>query len=141
MAVEDAGFYWFHRISHSFPTLYRFHKIHHEYTETFSLTTEAIHPIDYVFGNLIPSAVPFILLGSRVHCFMFFFWQVWKMYISTESHGGYEFPWSPTRILFFVSDPSFHDYHHKKNVGNFCGPVYLWDFFNGSAESYFSEYK
>lgn len=70
---------------------------------------------------------------------MFFLWQVWKIFISTEGHCGYNFPWSPTRIFFFVSDPSFHDYHHSKNVGNYCGSIYLWDFWNGSAQSYFLE--
>ena len=87
--VEDAGFYWFHRIPHQYPSLYRFHKVHHEYSQSFSLATEATHPIDYILGILIPSAIPFVLLGSRAHCFMFFFWQVWKIFISTEGHSGY----------------------------------------------------
>lgn len=71
---------------------------------------------------------------------MFFLWQVWKIFISTEGHCGYNFPWSPTRIFFFVSDPSFHHYHHSHNVGNYCGSIYLWDFWNGSANSYFLHY-
>lgn len=120
--------------------MYRFHKVHHEYTEIFSLATEYMHPVDYITGVLIPSAMPFIILGSRVHCFTFFFWQAWKMMVSTEGHCGYNFPWSPTRIFLFVSDPSFHDYHHSKNVGNYCGSIYLWDHFNGSAQKYFEQY-
>lgn len=82
-----------------------------------------------------------MLLGSRVHCFMFFFWQVWKIYTSTESHSGYYFPWSPSRVLFCVSDSSFHDFHHSKNVGNFGGIIYLWDYFQNSCGLYFSLWK
>ena len=78
-------------------------------------------------------------MGSRAHCFMFFFWQVWKIFISTEGHSGYEFPWSPTRIFFFVSGSSFHDFHHSKNSGNYCGSIYLWDYFNNSSDDYFDE--
>ena len=89
MVIEDTTFYWCHRISHEITWLYKYHKVHHEYTETFSLTTEATHPIDYIIGVLIPAALPFVLMGSQVHCFMFFFWQVWKIYISTEGHSGY----------------------------------------------------
>ncbi len=96
--------------------------------------TEFTHPIDYIIGILIPSAIPFIILGNKTHCFMFFSWQIWKIFISTEGHSGYEFPWSPTRIFFFVSGPSFHDFHHSKNVGNFCGVIYLWDFINDSSD-------
>lgn len=51
--VEDAGFYWAHRLSHEFKFLYKYHKIHHEYTEVFSLVTEYTHPIDYIIGILV----------------------------------------------------------------------------------------
>jgi hypothetical protein len=51
--VEDAGFYWAHRLTHESQFLYKFHKIHHEYTETFSLATEYTHPVDYVIGILV----------------------------------------------------------------------------------------
>ena len=51
--VEDAFFYWAHRLAHSYQFLYKYHKIHHEYTEVFSLVTEYTHPIDYIVGILV----------------------------------------------------------------------------------------
>ena len=137
--VEDAVFYWAHRFAHESKFMYKYHKIHHEYNEVFSLATEYFHPLDYVIGTLIPSATPFILLGGRAHCFMFFFWQVWKIFVSTEGHCGYQFPWSPTRIFFFVSGPSFHDFHRSKNIGTYCGSIYLWDYFNNTSDDYFNQ--
>lgn len=58
---------------------------------------------------------------------MLFFWQIWKIYISSEGHSGYEIEISPTRVLPFVSGASYHDFHHSKNIGNYAGSVYLWD--------------
>ena len=136
--VEDAVTYWYHRTAHESKFLYKYHKVHHEYNEVFTLTTEYFHPLDYTFGILIPSAIPFFILGSKAHCFMFLFWQMWKIFESTEAHCGYEFPWSPIRILPFASGPSFHDFHHSKNVGTYCGIIYLWDHFNNSSGEYFS---
>ena len=81
--VEDAFFYWAHRFAHESKFMYKYHKIHHEFNEVFSLATEYFHPLDYIIGTLIPSAMPFIFLGGRAHCFMFFFWQVWKIFVST----------------------------------------------------------
>lgn len=57
--VEDCFFYWNHRISHQFKFLYKFHKVHHQYTETFSLVTEFTHPVDYLFGILVISLFNF----------------------------------------------------------------------------------
>jgi sterol desaturase/sphingolipid hydroxylase (fatty acid hydroxylase superfamily) len=59
---------------------------------------------------------------------------------STEAHCGFNIPWSPTKVLLFGCDSSYHDYHHSKNIGNYCDNIYLWDYFNGSSGSYFHYY-
>jgi 4-alpha-methyl-delta7-sterol-4alpha-methyl oxidase len=80
-----------------------------------------------------------MVLGGNAHCFMLIFWQVWKIFISSEGHCGFEFPFSPTRILPLVSGASYHDWHHSKNVGNFAGSVYLWDTIMGTNHVYFEQ--
>jgi len=60
--------------------------------------------------------------------------------LSTETHSGYEFPWSPTRILPMVSGPSYHDHHHSNNVGNFAGSIYFWDVMMGTSDAYFDDF-
>ncbi len=136
MWVEDFFFYWGHKLSHEIPFLYKYHKVHHENEELFSLAAEYTHPVDYVISILIPSAIPFILLGSQAHCFMLLFWQVWKIFISSEGHCGFEFPFSLTRILPLVSGAGFHDFHHTMNAGNFSGSIYFWDTVVGTSDEY-----
>ena len=87
----------------------------------------------------MPSAMGFIVLGGKAHVFTFFFWIWWKVMISTEGHSGYEFPWSPMRVLPLVSGPSFHDHHHSHNVGNFSGSCYFWDLIFGTSAHYWQE--
>jgi sterol desaturase/sphingolipid hydroxylase (fatty acid hydroxylase superfamily) len=69
----------------------------------------------------------FVILGSNAHCFTFFYWICWKVLISTEGHAGYEFPWTPMRVIPLVAGPSYHDHHHSHNVGNYAGSCYFWD--------------
>lgn len=84
MAIEDALFYWSHRALHT-PWLYkRIHKvscrrlgracvvlvhqatslctlratqIHHEYYVNAALGSEHAHPVEFIFGNLVPLAM------------------------------------------------------------------------------------
>lgn len=59
--------------------------------------------------------------------------------MGTEAHSGYEFPWSPMRVLPFVGGPSFHDHHHSNNVGNYAGSCYLWDLMLGTSDHYWKQ--
>jgi sterol desaturase/sphingolipid hydroxylase (fatty acid hydroxylase superfamily) len=88
----------------------------------------------------IPSAMGFILLGSRVHCFTFFFWIWIKVNIGSENHSGYDFPWSPIRVLPFVFGSNYHDHHHSDNVGNMGGSCYLWDLMLDTNVPYVDKY-
>jgi sterol desaturase/sphingolipid hydroxylase (fatty acid hydroxylase superfamily) len=73
----------------------------------------------------------------NVHIFFFFFWQCYKLFISTEGHSRYQFPWSPTRILPFTYGSSYHNYHHSKNDGNFSASVYIFELVLGMNKSFF----
>ena len=88
----------------------------------------------------MPSAIPFGILGEKAHCFTFFFYIVLKLMTSSESHSGFEFPWSPVRIFPFLAGASFHDHHHSGNDGNYAGFIYPFDVLIGSCESYCKEF-
>ena len=59
---------------------------------------------------------------------------------SSEGHAGYEFPWSPVRVMPFIAGPSFHDHHHSTNSGNFAGSVYILDVLFGTSDLYFDDF-
>ena len=72
-----------------------------------------------------------------MHFFIVFFWQIWKIYTAAEVHSGYDIPWSPFSVMPFVAGPSYHDFHHSKNVGNFSGTNYIWDTIFHENDDYF----
>jgi sterol desaturase/sphingolipid hydroxylase (fatty acid hydroxylase superfamily) len=51
--IEDFFFYWAHRLFHTFPALYKMHKIHHEYDKIYTFATEYFHPLDFGLGNVV----------------------------------------------------------------------------------------
>jgi methylsterol monooxygenase/4-alpha-methyl-delta7-sterol-4alpha-methyl oxidase len=81
-----------------------------------------------------------LFLGSRVHCFTYFFWLFWKIHIGTENHSGYDFPWSPIRVFPFVCGASFHDHHHSVNVGNYGLSTYTWDLMFETGQPYLDDF-
>lgn len=50
MVVDDFVFMCFHGMFHKVPFLYRFHKIHHEYSSVFSGIGQYAHPFELVMG-------------------------------------------------------------------------------------------
>lgn len=106
------------------------------------LSPRLIHFRQYGTKFLIqlPSVMGFVILGPKAHCFTFFFWVSWKILMITEGHAGYEFKWSPLRVMPFVADPSYHDYHHSHNVGNFAANCYVWDVLFDTNVEYMDKY-
>ena len=84
----------------------------------------------------LSSAVPVFLLGSRLHVCTYLFVVCLKVYSTNETHSGYEEHWSPLRILPFANGTSHHDFHHSKNVGNYGGFSYLWDYASDNLSAY-----
>lgn len=83
----------------------------------------------------LPSTIIFAFF--KVHIFIFIFWQTYKLYNSAEGHCGYEFPWSPTRVLPLIYGARYHDFHHSKNVGNYATSFYLIELLWGTNKVFF----
>lgn len=125
--VHDFIFYWEHRILHT-PWLYRnVHKVHHEHKITTSLATSYAHPIEYIFANLLPIGLGPMIIGTRCHIFTFYMWVIFVTFESIDGHTGFDFPWSPLRVLPFSTHPALHDYHHSHNLGNYGAYFIFWD--------------
>jgi methylsterol monooxygenase/4-alpha-methyl-delta7-sterol-4alpha-methyl oxidase len=141
MIGEDFLFYWAHRFLHV-PWVYPYvHKIHHTYTHTVSIATEYAHPIEWICGNVIPSNFVAILLGKRVHLFTYLMWIVMIITESIDAHSGYEFSFSPYRILPFSGSSDFHYYHHVAVSGNYGSWFTFWDRMCGTVSNAFMKYR
>jgi sterol desaturase/sphingolipid hydroxylase (fatty acid hydroxylase superfamily) len=127
MLIEDLIFYFSHRTLHTKYFYSSIHKIHHEMKTSFCLAALHAHPIEYIFGNVIPMMIGPAILGHRMHRVSMFGWYFIRILEGIDGHGGYNFPWSPFRILPFQPGPSYHFFHHLGNVGNYSSFFTWWD--------------
>ena len=72
-------------------------------------------------------------------------WVVYRIAESIDAHSGYEFPWSPFRLVPFsgiillnLVPASFHNYHHTHNVGNYATFFCFWDYIFGTSPRYYA---
>jgi len=137
MLCEDFLFYWIHRILHH-PKLYpHIHKKHHEYTVSVSIAAEYAHPIEFILGNIIPSIAGYKILGTQVHICTVVMWNIIRIAETLDGHCGYEFSWSPFRLLPFSGSANYHNFHHYQNTGNYCSLFTFWDSLCGTNHTYF----
>ena len=52
MVADDFLYMWIHRAMH-YPSLYRFHKMHHEYDSVMSYMAQYCHPVEQLVGNIV----------------------------------------------------------------------------------------
>ncbi|XP_037638804.1 cholesterol 25-hydroxylase-like protein [Sebastes umbrosus] len=134
LLLFDMQYFVWHLLHHKVPWLYHFfHKEHHLYTATFSLTTENTGVWEMLslasFAALNPA-----LLDCHPLTEMLFF--VTNIYLSVEAHSGYEFPWSPCRLVPFglYGGARHHDLHHLKFKVNYAPYFTHWDRLLGTLQ-------
>lgn len=127
----DTLTYWAHRALHH-PALYaRFHKQHHEFIVSHTVTSSYFSPLDDFLTGVIPTLCGPLLLRSHVG--IVFLWIALRICETSESHSGYALPFS----IFYLGRPAdWHDYHHSHNIGNFAPFFTFWDVVCGTDVSY-----
>ncbi len=126
--LGDLVVYWFHRASHAWEPLWRFHAVHHTATELDWVAAHREHPVDGVLTQVCMNA-PAILLGvpPAVLGGIVAFRAVWAVLI----HANVRVPLGPLGWLF--GSPALHHFHHVKGravTHNFAnlGPWLDWLF-------------
>ncbi|CDW71830.1 sterol desaturase family protein [Stylonychia lemnae] len=140
MLLEDFLFTLSHRLLH-IPFFYkRVHKQHHQYNISIGICAEYAHPIEFVFGNSIPFAIPCLILGRKMHAFTYLLWNVYRVANTVYGHSGYEFDWVFSDLLPFMATARYHDFHHSHNVGNYSGSFIFWDIIFEWNKDYYKHY-
>lgn len=112
LLLGDLSVYWFHRASHHFELLWRFHAVHHTAEHLDWLAAHREHPVDGVLTQLFIN-LPGIVLGfdfATISAFIVFR-GLWAIFI----HSNVRLPLGPLAFLF--GSPQWHRWHHAKFPG------------------------
>lgn len=132
-------FYWAHRGFHQVPGVYRrFHKQHHQYQATVSISAEYAHPLEQVIANFAPTIGYNLIFSHVLPVSVWFSYLVCRLHDTFETHSGYDFRGTLLhRIGFFCGGTYWHEYHHRKNRGTY-GEFYL-DWFFGTMDPFLAD--
>lgn len=130
VAMFDFVTYWFHRIAHNTPLLWRFHRVHHSDTSMDASTFFRGHPVESFlwFGtsNIIAAGIFGLDLVTLGLYFLvttpFFFLE----------HSNLKFPvWLDKTVGLIFTTPNIHKVHHEQDQyytdSNFSDIFILWD--------------
>ena len=141
MFVEDFVFYWMHRFLHWRVIYPYFHKMHHNHKVTTGIAGEYTHPVEYVLANMLPVCVGPSILGTKCHLTTVFAWYIIRYLENLDGHCGYDFSWSPFRLIPLSSGGRYHDFHHAVNVGNYASFFSIWDSVFGTNKAFYEAEK
>jgi sterol desaturase/sphingolipid hydroxylase (fatty acid hydroxylase superfamily) len=115
--VGDVIVYGYHRASHSFSWLWRFHRVHHSSLTLDWLAAHREHPVDGVLTQLAMN-LPALVFGVDLAglAWLVTFRGVWAAFI----HSNVRLPLGPLRVL--IGAPELHHWHHAavpRTVHNF----------------------
>lgn len=133
---DDLFFYFSHRLLHTKWLYQNIHKVHHKHIDTLWYAASAAHPIEYIFGNVLPATSGVLILGRSIHVTTAVGWLFSKSVESLDGHSGYQLSWSPFKVMPFTPGFGYHNFHHSRNIGNYCGQFHLWDTLMGTNKAY-----
>jgi len=130
--LTEFFYYWFHRLQHAVPLLWRFHAVHHA-IEELNVANSAHHITEGIFklpfiivplNFLIQLQVPSVL-------FISIFLTNWSILI----HANSRISLGPLDYVFVR--PLYHRIHHsmdsRHHNRNFCALFPIWDILFGTA--------
>ncbi|XP_044070211.1 cholesterol 25-hydroxylase-like protein [Siniperca chuatsi] len=134
LLLFDMQFFLWHLLHHKVPWLYHvFHTEHHLYTAAFSLMTEYTGIWEMLSLSFFTTLNPALLDCHPLTEMLFY---VTNMYLSVEAHSGYDFPWSPHRLVPFglYGGAQHHNLHHLKSKVNYAPYFTHWDRLFGTLQ-------
>jgi sterol desaturase/sphingolipid hydroxylase (fatty acid hydroxylase superfamily) len=126
----DFGSYWFHRMAHRVPFLWRFHRVHHSDTHMDASTSLRSHPVEIVVYFGIAGILTAALFGLDLMSFGFYL-LVLTPFLFLE-HSNLKFPtWLDKTFGLFFTTPNIHKVHHEQDQyytdSNYSDIFIIWD--------------
>jgi sterol desaturase/sphingolipid hydroxylase (fatty acid hydroxylase superfamily) len=130
----DLFTYWFHRMSHRIPLMWRFHRVHHSDPHMDVTTASRFH-----FGEIIISSVLrvglILLVGAELwHLALY---EAIMFPIVQFHHANVVVPpWLDRILRVFIVTPAMHKVHHSRiqqeTDSNYTSLLSIWDRLFGS---------
>jgi sterol desaturase/sphingolipid hydroxylase (fatty acid hydroxylase superfamily) len=120
--------YWWHRLAHASPTLWRLvHQLHHSPSRVETLTAFYAHPLDSAIASTITCSVAYLVFGFNVYAvaWAILYVSIFNLYIHSDTS-------SPRWVGYIVQRPEMHRVHHQleHHAQNYGLPI--WDLLFGT---------
>ena len=123
--------YWFHRLSHRYALLWRFHAVHHSPKRLYFFNAARFHIVDWIVLIVIESAL-LVLIGAdaKIIALTAVFVQIHGLFqhANIRQKNGW--------LNYLFSAAELHRWHHSINVqesdSNFGNNVIVWDLLFGT---------
>jgi sterol desaturase/sphingolipid hydroxylase (fatty acid hydroxylase superfamily) len=124
--IVDVFSYFYHRLSHASPLLWKFHAVHHSSSQMDWLAAARVHPLDQIFSRAV-SFVPLYALGFTRETFGAYLTLVIFQAVFIHSNVRLRFGF----LRWLIATPEFHHWHHSNDPQarnkNFSGQLPLLD--------------
>lgn len=132
LLLHDFLYYWFHRMQHSVPFLWRFHRVHHSVRELNALNN--YHHVSDEFFRIPFIMLPLLFLVDvqppQVVLILFLI-----RFVSGMAHANTRFTFSIFKYVWV--EPLYHRIHHSVEPQhwdrNFAALFPIWDMLFGTA--------
>jgi sterol desaturase/sphingolipid hydroxylase (fatty acid hydroxylase superfamily) len=130
IAMLDFVTYWFHRLGHLVPILWRFHRVHHSDTNMDASTNFRAHPIETFLWFGISNILATGIFGIDLLAFGLYFFILTPLLFL--EHANLRFPtWLDKTVGLVFTTPNLHKIHHDQHQhytdSNFADIFILWD--------------
>jgi sterol desaturase/sphingolipid hydroxylase (fatty acid hydroxylase superfamily) len=129
LLILDCWIYWWHRINHQIPFLWRWHEVHHLDDTLDTSSAVRFHVGEVILSSLVRALVIF-LLGISLQSVIIF--EILVTSASIFQHSNVRLPTSTERVLsWLIVTPSIHWIHHhalrRDTDSNYSNILSLWD--------------
>jgi sterol desaturase/sphingolipid hydroxylase (fatty acid hydroxylase superfamily) len=130
VAMIDLVSYWFHRMAHRVPLVWRFHRVHHSDTSMDSSTFFRAHPLELFFWFGTSNIIAAGIFGLDLMTLGLYFLVAIPFFIL--EHTNLRFPrWIDKTFGWVFTTPNLHKVHHEKDQhytdSNYADIFILWD--------------
>ena len=137
LVLEDLAFYIGHSLLHTEYLYKKIHKQHHSYKSTVTWAAEHAHPLEFVFGNIIPTILGSHILREKMRPVTQTFFIITRILKTSDAHSGVILDYNFFRLLPFSAVAKMHNLHHEKFKGNYGSYFSYWDFTFGTFNKKF----